>query len=442
MYVCGANNCNQLDKNSNEENLIGPIINPHIKFHIDPSSMLSFSTYYEHTVWITHDGKAYAIGDNFGEICGSLPQERFLEAREVILKDEKGKPFKFISVVCGLDYTLYLVSSQSKENNFQLVYCHFLKEPLLLNIVFSSPISLFGSNYTSGAVDSSGRIIVIKKSIFNSPKKRIESTSLPSGDRAVKLALCDEFLLSLGSSGRVYESKISNEGEIELSEISELKKEAVVDVAGSSNFCFVVLSDGRVFGRGSNSSCCLGLREKTKSVSTFTFIDSLKKYKIVSAFAGCGGAIFKTDKAEMIVCGHNMCGQLFIPLRSIVYPPVKIDEFSGFSFCVTGNVSAVFVGIDPPPNIPNKKIEQSSNEKATLKSKKPKSRSMSKMAQKTTPASTDTHKASSDQAVSSEMSREIERLKCKLFDKEEEILRLREENSKLKTANRKYKEKI
>lgn len=72
--------------------------------------MLSFSTYYEHTVWITRDGKAYAIGGNICRIiCGSLPREKFLEDREVILKDEKGQTFKFISVVCGYYYTLYLV---------------------------------------------------------------------------------------------------------------------------------------------------------------------------------------------------------------------------------------------------------------------------------------------------------------------------------------------
>ena len=422
MLVCGDNTNNQLDTKSNEESLGGrPIINPHIKFHIDPSSMLSFSTYCDHTVWITHDGKAYAIGYNSdGRICGSLPKEIFTEDREVILKDKKGQPFKFISVVCGEWYTLYLVSSKSTENNYQLVYCYKNDEPLLFDTIFSSPISLFGSNDMSGVIDSSSRVIVIKYSVFGSPKARIELTSLPSGDRAVKLALCYDFVISLGSSGRVYESKISRNSEMEFKEIEELRKETVVDVAGCNDSCFVVLSDGRVFGRGNNKDCCLCLPKATESVSTFTFIDALSKYKIVSAFIGGFGAFFKTDKSEMIVGGKNNDGRLFVPLNFSVYPPVKVDELSDFNFCVAGFASAVFVGIEPPKNIANKKIEANNIENTAKKTKQ---------ILKVTP----------DTVSSGEISSEIERLRKKVSKKKEENLKLREENSKLREENSKLK---
>lgn len=76
MIVAGFNRCNQLIEKSNNKNSYGyPIIIPPKKSQLDENSLLSFSTYSQHSVWITKDQKAFAIGDNIdGRISNILPK--------------------------------------------------------------------------------------------------------------------------------------------------------------------------------------------------------------------------------------------------------------------------------------------------------------------------------------------------------------------------------
>lgn len=394
MKTSGLNNYSQLDKNSNNKNSDDiSIINPPIIFHIDHSFILSFSTYSDHTVWITKDGRSYSIGNNsHGQISGLLSKKILREDTEIIFKTDDNTEYKFISVVCGNWYTLYLISDESCSN-FQLVYCYKYRRPnpLFLNIGSQIPRALFGGDKTSGVIDTEGGIIIITDSVFKSPTQKIERKFLPNNDRAVKLACLNNFVISLGQSGRVYECKILGKGPSEFSELSEFSKKTVIDISGSCDHCFAVLDDGRVFGRGSNSCCKLGLSPGTEPVSSFVEIESLKMYKIVSVFTGTDNSIFKTFDNKMIVCGYNFQGQLFIEPKETVFPPEKVEICSDFSFCVFSLSSVAFVGIDPPQNISNKKIDD--------------------FAQITCKFQTE--------------SCEIENLKKKLAQKEEEILKLK-----------------
>lgn len=145
----------------------------------------------------------------------------------------------------------------------------------------------------SGVIDGEGSIIVITDSVFESPTEKNLPTFLPQGDKTVKLAFFNFDVISLGESGRVYKSEISGSSPTKFSEVTELSGKTFVDVTGTSEHCFAVLNDGRVFGYGYNNYCKLGL-SNVSSVSRFTEIDSLKKHKIVSAFAGSNHSIFKT----------------------------------------------------------------------------------------------------------------------------------------------------
>lgn len=78
MFVCGKNQFFQLNKTQNSN--AKQYINPPIKFHINPSLISSFSTNFEQTVWITHEGKSYVTGDNRnGIISGSLPKKKYFQ---------------------------------------------------------------------------------------------------------------------------------------------------------------------------------------------------------------------------------------------------------------------------------------------------------------------------------------------------------------------------
>ena len=90
------------------------------------------------------------------------------------------------------------------------------------------------------------------------------------------MAYCNNFVISLGQSGCFDECKTLGKGP------SEFSKKAVIDISGSCDHCFAVLDDGRVFGRGSNYCCKLGLSPKTEPISSFVEIESLKMYKISS----------------------------------------------------------------------------------------------------------------------------------------------------------------
>lgn len=175
--------------------------------------------------------------------------------------------------------------------------------------------------------------------------------------------------MALGVSGRVYESRITESNKYRFEEVKNLSNLTVVDISGTFDFCFAVLNDGRVFGHGNNIDHRLCL-SKTKSFSTFTFIDSLNEYKIVSLYTGSCHSIFKTTESKMIVCGSNESGQLFIPHKDFVYQPEEVPRCQGFTFCVTGSgVSAAFFDIEEPSNFSNKKIKEVNGTKVESKIK-------------------------------------------------------------------------
>ena len=413
MIVCGWNRYFQLDKNSNNYDASDdPIVNPARKFHADPASLLSFSVSFRQTVWITRNGKLWAIGDNGdGIISGSLPKKTFTEDIGISLYNQQKKPYKFISVVCGQHYTLYLVSEDSATANIMLVYCHSKQtsNPLFVNIGNRVPRALYGGDDTSGVIDTEGGILIITKTTLIPHTTKVEPLFLPNDEKPVKLACCNFFILALSKSGKVFETKYGKNGLSKFEEVKELASESIVDISGSSDFCLAVTKSGRVFGRGSNERCQLGISEKMKSVPKFTLIDSLKDLKIVSVFTGTFHSIFKTSESKMFVCGWNMRGQLFVPPKTVVFPPEEVKNCNGFDFCVTGGTSSVaFAAIDHPQNFSNRIIEDVEE-----------------------PAS------------------EVEMLRKLLKEKEKEIAELKKEISirnekylSLKTSSKKDKEKI
>ena len=173
MKVCGWNKYTQLDCVSNNNSNGDSFINPARNFHVDHSTLLSFSTNYDHTAWVTLNGRCYLIGDNDeGKISGLLPKKRFMSDTEFTLQNDRGQPLKFLSVICGDYYTLYLVTETTSSTNY-LVYCYFKHKPnpLFVNIGNRQPIALFGGEEISCAVDSDGGVILIKESIFKMANK-------------------------------------------------------------------------------------------------------------------------------------------------------------------------------------------------------------------------------------------------------------------------------
>lgn len=204
MFLGGLNQYKQLGEDSNGKDIGGdPCICKHLKSHLNTSSLLSFSTYGLHSFYITTEGRGFAIGTNKNsQIIGTLPKGQMDKEEEIRIEDEKGRTCKFISAVCGFNYTLYLVSFDNSENNL-LAYVRKDKnsgKPLFVNINGHNPIHLFGGSETAAVIDSEGSIFIITNNFYDTGK--VEEPDLPSDEFAMLLAVINSllFLARVGDS--------------------------------------------------------------------------------------------------------------------------------------------------------------------------------------------------------------------------------------------------
>lgn len=366
IKVAGLNEFNQLCTESNNNGIYKTlVVSPPIDLNIKISSLLSFSVYYEHAVWVTTDGKGHAIGLNRDlRICGTIPKDVLRKEIQFEIQDNEGRPRQLLSAVCGLYYTLYMVQSIIPDGYPELAYVfHSINSgiPLFLNISGRNPTSLYGGDSTSAVIDSDGSVIIITPSIFETPTAECQIIDLPDGLKAVSVAFCEKTIIALSKCGRVFESTFSKNKNCysTFSEISELRKIEFVQISGTFEHCFAVCSDGSVYGRGSNSYGKLGFDFKIDNVEKFSKIYNLKNFMIKSAFAGSGHSLFQTIEGKVLACGKNNNGQLLLqsgPTKEDVYFPVEVTPLkSPSSFCIAGSsLSVVFLGSEEvPPNNPN-----------------------------------------------------------------------------------------
>ena len=300
IKTCGHNEYSQLCENSNNKDACGNdlVVYPLCNFEVDISSVLSLSFYAWQTVWVTKERRAYCIGHNITNlILGSLPQEVFKTKKEITYMNEKGEKYQFISAVCGSDYTFYHISLDGDLKHSQLLYSYEKHgNPIIVNINGHQPISLYGGSKVSAVIDTEGCIFVITERAFENPEEPISATILPNKEKAVSVACCDDFLIALGSSGRVFEGSLTSYrgNGLKMTIVRELFDTEITSIAGTYSHCFAISKDGKVFGRGSNEYGQLGIGEGEELTDEFVEIRSLNKYKIKSASAGGAHSLFLT----------------------------------------------------------------------------------------------------------------------------------------------------
>ena len=172
------------------------------------------------------------------------------------------------------------------------------------------------------------------------------------------VACLSNSVFALSWSGRVFASVVeSGSCVLKFSEVSELSGQKVVWLSGSCDHCLAVSSEGRVFGRGSNSHGQLGFEQGRSEVPSFTVISSLSGHEVRAAYAGFYHSLFETREGKVLACGWSYYGELLLssgPSDEYVYSPAETTITGGATFCVAGSyMSAVFIGVDPPPNTPN-----------------------------------------------------------------------------------------
>lgn len=359
MKVCGWNHGYRLGGSLNNNIIYSENIRFPGKSLLDVSSLLSFSTY-DHSVWINQKNEAFAVGSNTqGQISSTLPKEKFSKDTQINLQFKNGQQCKFISAVAGSSYTLYQVLGEKLNDPSQLVLAYEDEETIFINIGKRSPLSLYGGPSTSSVIDTEGSVIIITNSIYDSPNSEVECLSFPDGEKAVKAAFIDESLIVLSESGRVFECSLEAVNK-SFSEVIELRGTKITEISGTFEHIFCISNKGQIFGRGSNQYSELGLPSDMKKVDKFVVIESLLKYNVVEAYAGLNHSLFRTSEGKIVGCGFNYSDDLMIKSgnKKRIYPPEETLITNGATFCITGNLlSVVFVGIPPPINTPNRKIE-------------------------------------------------------------------------------------
>lgn len=191
----------------------------------------------------------------------------------------------------------------------------------------------------------------------NSPSSRIAAIALPNGEKAASVVCLENLVIVLSSNGRVFSSDVTKgSSALSFSAVKELEDQNITFVSSTYIHCFAVNKEGRVFGKGSNTSGRLGLSKETRSVSSFTLISSLEKYEIKAAYAGDSHSLFETREGKIIACGNNSKGELLLKSGSFdnVYSPTETMITGGAKFCISGfKLSAIFIGYSLPINTPN-----------------------------------------------------------------------------------------
>ena len=365
IIVGGYDEYHQIGENPNKNQNGNQVIYPPQNLPLDPSSLLSYSGYLDHCVAVTRSGSLSGVGDNRdGRICSLLGKSVINQITNFWINDCCGRRLVPVSAVCTLGGTLYMFT-KSEGSGRQLVYCESEINggtPVFLDIGRHEPVSLFGGRSYAAAICAEGEVIFINCHVVrNSPSSPIAASSLPGGEKAKMVAVLSKSVFALSSCGHVFASDVELKScVLKFSAVSELSGVEIVWLSGTSEHCFAVCSDGRVFGRGSNDSGKLGFSKETSSVPSFTEIWSLSSHKIRAAYAGCSHSLFETRDGKILACGFNYHNELLLSYSpsNCVYSPTEITITGGATFCIAGQmISAVFIGGEPPQNMPNRPVQ-------------------------------------------------------------------------------------
>ena len=175
---------------------------------------------------------------------------------------------------------------------------------------------------------------------------------LPPGEKAVKVACCDESVIVLCESYRVFECSLTPKAKNKtFSEVEYFKGKMINEISGTYKHFFAISEDCQVFGLPS------GIEE----VNEFTLFESLSKYHVIEASAEFNDSLFLTREGKILGCGWNDNGELRLKSgnKKKAFQPEETKVTSGATFCISGvAASVVFVGVETPPNSPNMKIRK------------------------------------------------------------------------------------
>lgn len=193
MFVCGSNDFNQLYSMKYRPDEDGNIAIP-TKSKIDSNNIISFSTYYHHSVWIDSKNDAYGIGDN--RECQFDPSSKkkvYSAPKKIDFLQRMFKNETFCSAVCGESYTLYLSTFEDDEGDGLHYVTHFVDKNFSMNKnshKFDEEVFIYGGNDYAAVITYSGNLYIY------SDLKTYEPNN-PFDIKIRDIALCKYFAIAV-----------------------------------------------------------------------------------------------------------------------------------------------------------------------------------------------------------------------------------------------------
>lgn len=141
IVIGGLDGDNQLGQNPNNKTKSSgfQIVHPNQNLSLDPSSLLSYSPYYRHSVAVNISGSLLGVGFNGdGRIINSLPKSVINQFSELSMNDSSGSQLTPVSAACTQEGTLYMFT-KSGGSGRQLV---FINERLFERNKFRQKVKL------------------------------------------------------------------------------------------------------------------------------------------------------------------------------------------------------------------------------------------------------------------------------------------------------------
>ena len=351
MYGSGFNQAHQLFVDSNQivstDGVDSECVSPPKLIYQTPQAIRSFSIGFIHSVFISNAGRIYCYGNDENFLIGSPERKTYDVQTEIKFL---GIYDKFISVHCGMEYTIYL----TEKGN--VVYCHAnsnTQKPAVFRFD-SKIVYISGGSSRAVAIDENGDFYVF--SSIN-PDSNPEKYHL---DEAVYDVCCGEnFVVAISLSGRLFangtlKSNLAN-SDNSFIEVPSMKNIRVDQVSAYDDHCLAVTKDGKIYAAGSNSEGKLGIAG-IKECTDFLQITELADQHVTFASAGFDHSLIITSQGKLYGCGKNDVGQLMsdpnihhnpqITTPTLITPNNPDDRVT-YAWTGTGT-SVVLVNGDPP----------------------------------------------------------------------------------------------
>ncbi|OHT14051.1 hypothetical protein TRFO_15546 [Tritrichomonas foetus] len=328
MYGVGDNSNYQLFLSKNEK-----ISLPEKITFIDPLKIVDFSIGFCHSVYITNEGKAFAIGRNEDFNIG-LPEKEFFQKPVEVKFQSLDPDEKFVKAHCGQIYTIYLTNKNT------IIYCTQYtrnREPIFVRDI-ETPIKLTGNLEFPIVIDIEGAFY-----IFGKNKKAIKrKIVLPEPIIDVVLLRKEFRVFAVSKNGNIFTNGTSQEDQSIFSKVTYLNAK-IIQVSGVYEHCIAISEDGRVFSIGSNNHGQLG-NSNMEKIEVFTQMTALKNLFFCHAASGYYFTHLLTKEGKVYTIGNNICSDAHVNKNLV---PI--------SYIVAGAYSSVLFKNWKPTNLELKK---------------------------------------------------------------------------------------